>query len=781
MNRNRPNESSLPKRGRLRRTVGTLVAALLSFLFLQQVASGADMLSRGNEAFRKGEFQEALEHYENEEEEGDRLTRRFNAGVALARDARLDDAIERFEEVSVSARGKIQNAARYNAGHGYFQKAKTAAQAAMQIPEVEKKIPALVEAAQVYRSALSFFQQVKPADDAVRHNIGASKTALRAVVDEIQRLEEEKRRQEEDEALKSPAELLRALQTKESLHRGVARALAQTSGKSVRLGSRRLRKSQTANRELAEKLLYSLEAPPPDDPQTQPPPADPSSTPNDPASDPANDPEKHAEEQRTKAAVASLKTAIEAMKSSEVFYGKLDVTKAVDTHTQAVVALRTARQAFPFDIGQLVDEALEQQRTIHQTAGALSQAARQAQDNAPSTSEPAQDTGGDDSDPTAGGDDSSAAGEGPAADGSGDSASGTSDSEPSTTSGAAPDNGEAAEATAGPLDPTANDPNRGVVVDALKDETLQPIARFLEPKMQDAAAGLADDEDDVVWSTSLIASAEISLPAPGEAPAGPHGQPEQPTMDPEELKKLNETIQTEGNAAKAAAEAAKASFVELELQPAVESCEAVIAALERIRELLPKPPESPEQRLAKLIEKQRAARESVSGLESLEGEARSTARDALEAEQRVDGEEAGAIASELEQRQDEPAKNAAIKVREGEGDVFASAEALRRDLPAESEQAIDRDIAAFEEALRILQGEQGDEEQQPQDGDQDQQQPPNDPNQEDGEQENEEDQSAYALSPDEARREQEKMDEERRKEEAKVFLGGSTVTVEKEW
>jgi hypothetical protein len=321
-------------------------------------------LSSGNEAFRAGRFEEAAKIYETEDEGSDLLTRRFNAGVSWERAGSADKALERFEDVSARADGELRASAFYNAGHAAFGKASAIAVEAETIQDADEKARKLVDAANAFRSSAQFFRSVEPPDAATSRNIAATKTALRAVLDQIAQIEAEKKKKAEDEALKSPAELLRAIAEKEKTHRGLARALAKEEAQKVRLGSRRLRKSEAENRALAEKLQHHLTEPPPapaTPPQGQPP--APSPGPSD------------EEKARNTRAAEAVGRAIEAQKDAELAYAKLDATSAVASHTRAVGELRSAIEAFPLDIATVIGEALSGQETVNGAMDSLAKTA----------------------------------------------------------------------------------------------------------------------------------------------------------------------------------------------------------------------------------------------------------------------------------------------------------------------------------------------------------------------------------------------------------------------
>jgi hypothetical protein len=318
------------------------------------------------------------------------------------------------------------------------------------------------------------------------------------------------------------------------------------------------------------------------------------------------------------------------------------------------------------------------------------------------------------------------------------------------------------------------------IVEALSDKVLKPLAKLVTPKTSEDAKVLADEEDDVVWGSGILSQAEIQAP---QGPAAPQGQPSQgpapgQELTPEKAKELSEALRKEGAAAREASSKAREELAAGRASPALPEATKALEALRRAADLLPKPPEPPEERLKKLIERQKGAARAAEGLAALQGEARNAPRAELSKAQRGDGKEAGSIGEELEKRPDEPGKKAAGKVREGEAQVYSSAEALDRDRLQDGKLAIERDIKCFEEALALLGGkdqnqEQEKQERQEQDQGQDQQK-------KDAENKRKED-NQYALTPREARLRQEEMDRERREEEEKLFVGPSGETVEKDW
>lgn len=669
-------------------------------------ALAGDALARGNDAFREGKFEEAATIYESEDTadapaEGSRsnpdlLLRRFNAGVSWGHAGDAAKAVQRFEEVSSRAEGELRASALHNAGCAHFERGKKTAEEALKLEGAEEKLKRLAEAAAAYRSAAEFFRKVDPPSEDATHDLSVAKTALRAVVDLAARIQEEERRKAEDEALKSPPEILRALAAKERLHRSLARTLAKEPGAKARLGARRLRKSEAENRGLAEKLHHHL---------TVSPPAPPAGSPPQGAEPPAPAEEEKA---RKEAAAGALGRAITAQKEAEVAYAGIDLARARTAHGKAIDGLREAMEAFPVNLPQLLGEAIPLQEGLNEGMESL--------------------IGGDGA---------------PAAKGTG----------------------------AGKA-----------IVDAIKDKVLKPIAKLIGPKDPEAAKGLAEEEDEVVWVSKLLSRAEVQPseePPGGPGPGTPGGGP--PALSPEKAKELSEALRREGEAAHAASTKAKDELAGARVEPALPEGKKALEALERAAALLPKPPESPEERLRKLIERQEGAREAAEGLAEVEPGLRKDAGARVGEGQRADGKESGAIAEELEKRQDEPAKKAAGKVREGEAQVFSSAEALERERLEEAKQSIERDIKAFEEALAILSGKQGQDKKQEEDLAQKKDSKRESGEDQKKEKKKEKEKGRYALSPRDARLLRDEMDRKRREEEAKIFAAPSTVTAPKDW
>ncbi len=722
-----------------------VVALTCGIGFLCTAVDASDFLRQGNDAFEAGEFAAAIESYEAATPSNDLLTRRFNAGVSWLRQGDRSKATERFEDVATRARGELQQAAHYNLGWTHFGDGKAAFEEASEMDstaDFDATVKKLAEAAKSLRSSISFFRKVEPSTEASDFNLGVAKTALKSVLDRIAKLEEEKREREEDEALKSPPQLIRRLIAAERQHRALGRGLEDAPPRRRRIPSRQLRKAEEANRALAEKLAHRLkveleEASKAANSASTPAPAGGTTPPPPPPESPAPE--------QLQAAAKTLAEAIEAMKNAEADYAELAIEKAVGRHTEAIRSLRQTLLAFPVHLPEIIAEGIAFEEAILESTR---QILGENEETAGSAS-------GDGSAPPKGDGDEK----------SGDAAIDSSTSLADQALGA----GKA-------------------LLGALKDKVLQPIARHLNPHTKTLARTLADDQEEVIWAAALISRAEVP-PTPaaatsGGAPLGhpggnhpdPHGAPTA-GLDEAAAKELSEKLRAAGAEALTAATEALDALRSARLDAARVAEERALEALRQAEDLLPKPPKSLEERLRDLLVRQTEAETSAAGIQDLAGEPKEAASAALGASQRSDGAEAGKIAAELKERQDERAQKALPKMTEGEQAVFASAEALDRGLTQEAGEAIERDIAAFHEALAILSGQD-----QNQDGqDPNEQQQNQDQRSQEPQDQRQEQQNLQQVNVSQAREERERMDQERREQEAKIFSGSSGRTAVKDW
>ncbi|MEM7231602.1 MAG: hypothetical protein AAF517_05490 [Planctomycetota bacterium] len=753
-------------------------------------------LQRGNALFAKGAFQEAAKTFESGTERKDYLTRKYNAGVSLLRSGKLDDAVSRFEEVSSRSKEELARRANYNLGYCHFQRgAKIASgevqetQANPQNPQggnpnadLDQKIEQLKQAAAAYRNASVFYRKVKPRDAQVDRDVAVTKTALVALLDEIAQLEEEKKRREEEEALKNPAELLTQLIAREKLHKGIALSLGEQRGGRTRIAVRRLRKAQTENRVLTEKLHHFVKAELEStkkklEEQKAAAPKDPQSDPPEPSFDeklakleeltraqlqnPQLPPDQKPLVERQAAELAKLREQLKTMAPEQQAELEKQMLAQLPPQVQALLSGKTPEnaegQVTETDVQRLegadaaIGKAIEAQKLSevaysqqspgeapnhHRTAIAELRTARQ--------SFPLD--------------------------------LGTLVQEAIATQTSI-DNG---------VDAIHNEQNAGLggevkgsglgklLVDTLKDNILRPIAKKIAPSREIELKALAEDEDDVVWASQILT--QVQIPASQGGPAAP-GQPAPPQLSEEEAKKLSEEIQAE---AKIALEKSQLSVEKLnaaDVDGSVAPVRETLASLERILELLPKPPETPEEKLRKLIAREVQAKEASEAATELTGDALTSATSALAESQRAEGKVAAEIAEELGVRaQQDPRVPPAIeKIREGEEHIFASAESLSRERAKPATESIDKAIVALTEALQML---QGDQDQQNQDQNQDQQ------NQQEQQQQQDQQQprkGGQKLTARQARMQKEEMEKKRRKEEEKLFMSSSSVAVDKDW
>src|SRR5690606_3742226 len=183
-------------------------------------------------------------------------------------------------------------------------------------------------------------------------------------------------------------------------------------------------------------------------------------------------------------------------------------------------------------------------------------------------------------------------------------------------------------------------------------------ARSLAPDRSRELVALADEEEEVAWVGSVLAAAEIP-PIPAtlgdphqEAPQTPESDADREAREKEdaEAKARAETLREEAALVRDHANRAREAFSNQDAEGALAAAVEALDALERILELEPKAPISPEERLQRLVAQEKEAREAARGLETLEGETLDLGAAELGASQREAGKEAEEIATELEKR-----------------------------------------------------------------------------------------------------------------------------------
>lgn len=712
------------------------LAGLLTLL-ATTASRAEDFLVKGNDAYRAGKFEEAAMAYESEDNADDILVRRFNAGVSWAQAGQIDKALERFQEVAAKADDELRETAFYNAAHAAFTRGSalaleaekpdaSSASGAGGPAEPDARIKKLAEAASAFQQAVQLFRSIDPPDEAVRRNIGVTKTALRATLDAIARIEAEKKRQAEEDALKEPAQLLKTLAEKERVHRGLGRALSRETGKSVRLGSRRLRKSAMENRALAERLHRVLTAPPPAPPA-------PAAAPGQPQ--PPAPPEASEEDKARLARGAEhVEKAIAAMKDAEISHSKMEPLAAATAHSRAVTELRTALESFPMNIGELIAEAVGRQETLNGAMGSLLE-----QQLATAGEKTAADAPGDNEPPGAG----------------------------------------------KKLVDAIKDKVLAPLARLLRPENLED-ARLLADDEDDVVwAAVILGQAEIPPTPEPAPPQPGQPPDPHATGQEPKLSAEEATKLSADLRAAGEEAQEASTRARdelaqgritpalPAGEAALAALKRAaELLPRPPK-----TPVERLQELL-EHQKLASQTVAALAGldsgQQGSARKELERTQRLDG--REAGGIAEELDKMAQGGEGGSPHGG--QQPPEQILAAVAKVREGQEKVFSSAELLAQAKDLDALTAVDRDVVLFQEALDLLQGKKDEEEQKDEQKDekkQDQQQ------QKQPEAKPQDDKKQQQMSPRDARFQQQEMDRKRRQEEQKLLSAPSTLTVEKDW
>ena len=267
---------------------------------------------------------------------------------------------------------------------------------------------------------------------------------------------------------------------------------------------------------------------------------------------------------------------------------------------------------------------------------------------------------------------------------------------------------------------------------------------------------LAEEEIELAALCTAVAMADTVTPT-----ATP-GQPTAPPVDTEQIAELGRSAQANLIVAFRALETGDHTA-------ALPTAQEALADLQRIVELLPKPPESPADKLKRLIRQQTALRDDVA--EAPLSEEATERNQALYAKEQAMAEEASALAGELAlSPPEQPGAEAAKHVQTGSEAMAATAQAIDQ---THSEAAVENAARAIDElkrALALLQGDQNDQEQDKQD--KQTQQGEDDKNK--GEQQDQ-------MTPQQARNAMEQMDRERREAEEQLLPGARGIIIERDW
>jgi len=310
------------------------------------------------------------------------------------------------------------------------------------------------------------------------------------------------------------------------------------------------------------------------------------------------------------------------------------------------------------------------------------------------------------------------------------------------------------------------------ILELLSDNVLKPIARLLSPQMRRTVQELREEEEEVAWIGGVLSQATVQIP---ESASGPQAQKPQAGKENAEAKKIAETIRREGGVCRKAAQEAADLLKKAALTAALKPQKEALNALKKIAELFPKPPKSLEERLRELIERQQKAQDAAEGLRSLAEQA--PAAKELAGSQRTDGKEAEKIAKELEARRQEKALKAADKVKEGAEHIYASAEALERVKAQAAVDSIEEAVKALREALALLTGKQGRQQQAEKERSGRQEKK----GKGERKQKKKKQKTSYTLTPRLARLKREEMDRRRREQEARLLVAPSEIVVDKDW
>ena len=177
-------------------TVSYGILALLSLACLGWSYSAAKKNDRGNELYRKGEYEDALKKYsEAMTEAPEKPELYFNIGDTLYKQSKFPEALKLYEKSEASKDVNYQSKVFYNIGNSKFRAGKAGAD-----------LSALQEAAACYVKAL----ELNPGDLDAKYNLELSQREIKKIEEqkkqEDKKQEEKKKEEEEKEQQKKEPE-----------------------------------------------------------------------------------------------------------------------------------------------------------------------------------------------------------------------------------------------------------------------------------------------------------------------------------------------------------------------------------------------------------------------------------------------------------------------------------------------------------------------------------------------------------------------------------------------
>lgn len=167
-----------------------IVLVLLLWAWPAQAATVGQSVNKGNHFYKTGEFTESLRMYEEglkKDPESDILN--FNAGTALYKEGRYDDAVAHLQKAILSDEKSLQQRAHYNLGNALYKSG-----AAKEKKDIATAVKSLEESLQHYLSALA----LDKADTDAQYNYDFVKKELERLIKEQQKQQQQSDRESPD-------------------------------------------------------------------------------------------------------------------------------------------------------------------------------------------------------------------------------------------------------------------------------------------------------------------------------------------------------------------------------------------------------------------------------------------------------------------------------------------------------------------------------------------------------------------------------------------------------
>ncbi|MFT5467568.1 MAG: Ca-activated chloride channel family protein [Verrucomicrobiales bacterium] len=224
-----------------------IAIGLVSLIFVSGgfAASPSELVSRGNEAYESGDFEEAVSQYKTAAVKAPEIAEvAFNLGAAHYRKGEFSDAIDAFKEASVATENPgLSSRAKYNLGNCAYRQAQAA-----QEEDVDRALVFCESSIRNYRDSYGLDRTFKDAAE----NMEMARILYRQLLDQKQ--QEEKEEDEKEDLAEKLKELLERQQKAAADSQQLLET--QTDSESWKSGVEHLEQEQ---QKLAEDTAATLE------------------------------------------------------------------------------------------------------------------------------------------------------------------------------------------------------------------------------------------------------------------------------------------------------------------------------------------------------------------------------------------------------------------------------------------------------------------------------------------------------------------------------------------